>query len=189
MFDYVWWRYEHVANQDTCQSIIESTLWDTSADATINMDEQLSVDEKVRRTTIAWQPYNSDLGVHLLQLGRHANTQAAWNFDLDWQENIQIAKYSEAGDHYDWHMDTTTADENGRQRKLSVVLLLSSPLDYDGGVLELRSGIGQFKKTESPIANQGDVLVFPSIIEHRVSPIIRGIRCSAVNWICGPSFR
>jgi PKHD-type hydroxylase len=114
-----------------------------------------------------------------------ANTKAGWNFDVDLIQPVQLAEYLPGG-HYTWHTDTfvTEVDELNTQRKLSVVALLSSPDDYEGGGLELNR-----KNTNVMPNGQGSVYVFPSILEHRVVPVTSGVRYSLTGWCRGPAFR
>ena len=47
-----------------------------------------------------------------------------------------VMKYSKGG-HYDWHVDLGPGMSN---RKLSCVVQLSDPSDYEGGELQMNSG-------------------------------------------------
>ena len=38
-------------------------------------------------------------------------------------------------------------------------------------------------------AGAGDVIVFPSFIDHKVAPVTKGIRYSVVAWYGGPPFK
>ena len=73
------------------------------------------------------------------------------------------------------------------ERKLSMTLLLNK--SFEGGDFEFAS----YNKEKCDIAsvemNQGDIVVFPSWMEHRVAPITKGIRYSLVTWFLGPPFR
>jgi PKHD-type hydroxylase len=70
-------------------------------------------------------------------------------------------------------------------RKLSVVLQLSDPSEYEGGDLEIMncSEPTQVKK------EKGLVTAFPSFMLHRVTPVTKGIRRTLVVWLTGPRFR
>ena len=35
----------------------------------------------------------------------------------------------------------------------------------------------------------GDMIIFPSFIDHKVSPVTKGIRYSIVAWFGGPPFK
>ena len=69
-------------------------------------------------------------------------------------------------------------------RKLSVVVQLTDPSDYEGGIFE-------FKTVETPanFKTRGSILVFPSYLEHQVTEITEGTRYSLVCWAEGPRWR
>jgi PKHD-type hydroxylase len=92
---------------------------------------------------------------------------------------------------------TETSDPRhvGLARKLSVTINLSDPLDYDGGDLWLTkhpqdSRISELETFTNPnFRDKGAVVVFPSWVRHRVTPVTRGTRYSAVAWFNGPPLR
>jgi PKHD-type hydroxylase len=106
-----------------------------------------------------------------------------FKFDLyGFNEGLQFTQYDAPAGHYDLHTDTAF---EGQIRKLSVVIQLSDPLEYEGGNLELI-------KSKEPIIlskTQGTVLLFPSYMAHQVTAVTKGRRYSLVSWITGPNFR
>lgn len=101
---------------------------------------------------------------------------AVYRFDLNGMERLQLSEY-ENGEEYGWHLDI--ASERSL-RKLSVVVQLSDPNDYDGGDLE-------FWGTGTADKKQGTLIAFPSYLLHRVTPVTRGVRRSLVAWAVGSS--
>lgn len=89
--------------------------------------------------------------------------------------------------HYSWHTDTFMEPSKPTQRKLSVVVQLSDPNDYEGGNLEidLLNSSNNHLDPES-IRERGTMIVFCSLLPHRVTPITKGIRHSLVGWKEGP---
>ena len=62
--------------------------------------------------------------------------------------------------------------------------------NYEGG--EFQFAIYNKEKCEihTPEFNKtGSVIVFPSDMEHRVTPVTKGTRYSLVIWFLGPPFR
>jgi PKHD-type hydroxylase len=100
---------------------------------------------------------------------------------LNFVEGIQYTLYEGKGSHYGWHIDCLPAPHN--PRKLSVSLLLSNEKDYKGGELEV---IG-FERRAIQIP-QGQGVIFPSYIAHRVKPLESGKRVSLVAWLIGNDF-
>ncbi len=124
-------------------------------------------------------------------------------------EAIQYTKYEE-GQFYAWHQDggleqyhkpetvisyEKHKDESIRNflnknteyvRKLSFVLQLSDPDDYEGGNLELvdESGLNYIAPRR-----RGTMILFDSRTKHRVNPVTKGCRRSLVGWTVGPRWK
>lgn len=108
-----------------------------------------------------------------------------YNFDLyGFVEHMQYTVYEgdESG-HYTWHVDHY--DQTPVPRKLTLVLQLSDPSEYEGGDLEVlvRRDIDQVDK------QLGLLCAFPTWTLHRVSPVTSGTRKTLVVWIAGPNFK
>ena len=136
-----------------------------------------------------------------------ANRAAGWNFEWDWSESCQFTKYG-VGQYYGWHCDSWDrpyGDEEpnlnlqGKERKLSMTISLSDPSEYEGGNLEF-----DFRNYSNPnneedrlnrmkecteIRPKGSIVVFPSFVFHRVTPVTRGTRYSLVCWSVGKPFK
>ena len=94
-----------------------------------------------------------------------------------------LVRYDE-GSFFNWHHDLNSG-RDGVNRKFSVITILSEPGSHDGGVLEFFDhGLMQIKEPK-----QGTLIAFPSWLQHRVTPITRGTRYSAVGFVGGPQFR
>ncbi len=107
-----------------------------------------------------------------------------WRFDINEElKNIQYSVYRGDGGHYDWHMDL--GGGIAAQRKISIVVQLSSPEEYEGGEFEIfvQKDVIEFPK------KKGSVVLFPSYYMHRVSPVTAGERKSLVLWVTGVPFR
>lgn len=94
-------------------------------------------------------------------------------------EAVQLLKY-EVGDFYDWHMDFDNKQYS--IRKLSAVIQLSDPSEYEGGELEF------FRNGKAP-KDRGTMIVFPSFLYHKVHPITKGTRRSVAVWISGNPYK
>jgi len=106
---------------------------------------------------------------------------------MGFDEGFQLLRYdgaAESGDFYDWHIDIGRKGLNA-SRKLSLVLQLSDPADYEGGALEVNAD-------GTPVAQpraRGALTAFPSYMLHRVTPVTEGRRYSLAAWAHGPAFR
>ena len=123
-----------------------------------------------------------------------ANKNSGWHFQWDWNEPTQFAVYKK-NMFYEWHMDSwetpysVTANPNlvGKIRKLSSILLLSDPKDFEGGELELdfKNGGGKDKRIVTELTGKGSLIVFPSFVWHRLKPVTKGIRYSLATFHLG----
>jgi len=110
--------------------------------------------------------------------------QQVYQFDLQgFREAFQYTVYHGAeGGHYDWHIDW---GPNRVQRKLSASVQLSDPGHYEGCDLQFHG----VREIETAPRERGAVLIFPSFIQHRVTPCTRGTRKAIVVWTTGPQFK
>ena len=92
---------------------------------------------------------------------------------------MQLLWYgAESADRYVAHMDIGPVSS---LRKLSFSLLLSDPATFDGGDLSFSAPF--------PLARtQGTLTIFPSFLQHSVTPVTRGDRFVIVGFAVGPSF-
>lgn len=122
---------------------------------------------------------NTWLFQKLVNLAMEANKNF-FKMDISSLNETYILEYRK-GDYFRPHMDIN--DFSASTRKLSLVLLLSEPGDYQGGELEFIPSVGEISQ------NQGNLIIFPSYMVHQVRKLKKGIRFSMVSWIHGPVFR
>lgn len=150
-------------------------------------------DDGIRRSRIAWIPVDDSSGWiydKLAVIAGRANR--SYGFDLiGFTEDLQFTEYRDAGAFYTWHQDGLDGDL--AVRKLSMVVQLSDPDDYDGGELEFFALDGDESESATDrralMRRRGTVVVFPAFEYHRVAPMLSGTRRSLVCWIGGPRFR
>ena len=129
---------------------------------------------------------------------QEANERAGWKYDIRSAESMQITRYKKGG-FYQFHKDgkgdhLSTYDEpdnefkHGNVRKLSMTVLLNEK--YEGGEFQFATYEKEKCQIDTPEFNKtGMIVVFPSDIEHRVTPVTKGIRHSLVVWFVGPPFK
>ena len=106
-----------------------------------------------------------------------------WNYDIwGFEDGLQYTIYYDNGGHYDWHVDLGPGMSN---RKLSCVIQLSDPDEYEGGELQMNNG----SQILSVPKKKGLVTFFSSFVLHRVTPVTKGTRKSLVAWMSGPNLR
>ena len=149
-------------------------------DAQMNPEGNMMTGHTIVRAADHW----SWFGAILYQNGLEANCKEGWEFIVDSQEQVQLATYEE-GMHYNWHVDTFLLSGKPHDRKVTVVCLMNDPSEFEGGELQLNIN-GQILEAQ---LKKGSVIVFPSYILHRVTPVTKGVRKSAVMWLNGPAFK
>lgn len=182
--DHAFTTWDNAVSPEEAESIIK--LADAKEkDSAIIGDAVL--DNDYRSSKVSWLRYGSDtewVFDRIAYIVSSINSQF-YGFDLHGLcEDLQFTEYyaSENG-HYDWHQDS--GPNTSAPRKMSIVIQLSDPADYEGGELQIlasREPINVDKKL-------GLATVFPSFMLHRVTPVTKGTRRSLVAWIAGPKFR
>ena len=162
-----------------------------------------------RNSMNAWIPTSHWIGGFIWHYVQRANRE---NFLYDIRnidgENIQFTRYGE-GEFYSWHNDAGLAthykpasvgnrgsddqivqdfvNENCELiRKLSVVVQLSHPDEYEGGNLQILDESG---KSYIAPRKRGSIIIFDSRSQHRVLKVTKGTRRSLVSWVVGPRWK
>lgn len=143
--------------------------------------------ENYRSSEVRWISQEETGVVDLLWYFTKIANRNAFNFDVNLIHEIQYTKYlaTENG-KYDWHIDTFWSNPTQYDRKLSVVIQLSDPSEYEGGEFQFDS---QYPQLPEEAKELGSIIIFPSFLSHRVTPVTSGVRRSLVTWVEGPKFR
>lgn len=131
----------------------------------------------------------------ILPFVKEANERSNWKFQFDNVQDAQFTVYNE-NQFYNWHKDTYRIPLNGKIRKLSVSVILSNKENYKGGDLQFDNSYANFANPElkknivtcQEANTKGSIVVFPSFITHRVTPVTKGTRYSLVLWYTGNPF-
>ena len=140
----------------------------------------------VRNSGVCWirEPFYKNLVFDIIT---RTNRDSGLNFQLEYLEDLQLTRYVAPDGHYDFHID---GDGHSRKniddsvRKLSMSCLLTDPSEFEGGNFQLQTSATPYNiKLE-----KGDIIMFPSYVLHRVSPVTKGTRHSLVAWAHGSAF-
>ena len=137
-----------------------------------------------RQSTISWLPFNKMQPMYddLIYLVQKINRNHFGFDNIQITEEAQVSEYSK-GQFYHWHMDNSIImDTEPPVRKLSMTLLLNDPSEFEGGNLEIAG-----KKMSH--MKQGHAAIFASFLQHRVTPVTKGVRKSLVVWFNGEPFK
>ena len=183
----VWEVWPAILSPADCDAVIEKAEQYPVQSATLGFDEAQRDDHAYRSSTIRW--LDPDIEAELVKtLMRYVHASNRTNFGVDIVApfDLQYTEYhGTAHGKYDWHHDVWLESPRPYARKLSFVVQLSEPEDYEGGAFEF-FGLQQPGATFAP---RGSMLIFPSFLQHRVLPVTKGIRRSLVSWVEGPRWR
>ena len=178
---------------EACENILKLAegQWKKAVVKAKENSQELSVDKKMRKSDVDCITHKW-LHALIWPCVRAINQQTGWNYEICAVEPMQVTRYEKEG-FYGWHKDgrgdsIAAKSKNGLVRKLSMTLVLNT--GYAGG--DLRFGAvnnGQLKIDTPDLSKQGTMVVFPSDLEHSVSPVLQGTRFSLVAWFLGPAFR
>lgn len=195
-----YWYFKNALSPQFCDDVVklckerkdETALVDLG---TYTKEKEYAMKKQIRDSNVSWVEERwiyEAIFPYILT----ANTNAGWNFDITWTEPFQFTKYK-PGQFYNWHCDsdvlpTKEGPGKGLIRKISASLLLNNSSEFKGGSFEF-----DFKNTAHPktsmavakeLSNQGDLIVFPSFVWHRVQPVTEGARYSLVMWNQGKPY-
>ncbi len=141
--------------------------------------------DELRKSSVMFidnTPENNWIYNKLAGLAINCNNERYWFDLLGFHQELQLTRYSE-GDFFDWHLDFGAGEISAR--KLSMTIQLSDADAYEGGDLQFMIN----NKIENAPREKGTIIIFPSFIMHRVTPITKGTRQSIVGWVSGPPYR
>lgn len=193
------------------EKVVEVICEDLNTNFGNQMNDSLlsgdSLNKDKRASKNSWIPTTHWVGGFVWHYIERANRE---NFLYDIRnidsETMQFTQY-DVGEFYGWHNDAGISSQykpisvgnhsEGRAqdfvnenlelvRKLSFVIQLSNPEDYEGGNLQLLSEDG--KKYFAP-RQRGTIIIFDSRTQHRVLKVTKGRRKSLVGWIVGPRWK
>lgn len=188
-----YWFWDKGIDKHFCDEVIKTGLEQGTEQGKIGDENELNKRIRNSKTAFMSPPwiYNQ-----IEPFFEDANLQAGWNYDIEKFESCQFTMY-EGGEnhHYDWHLDMGRSPYQsgfckGLIRKLSMVILLNDPSEFEGGNLQF-----DYREprdpgtTEYKFQQAGSIVVFPGFIWHRVLPVTKGTRYSLVIWATGKMFK
>jgi len=191
-----WWQhYKEAFTPEECNAIVDYGSQFPVNDAKIGYGSAVH-EHDMRKSLVRWIP-RLDVNLRFmfdritlkaLQVNHNAFHLELSDYPMLRFGSAQLTEYHADNEgHYDWHEDNCWISSPSREidRKLSCVLQLSKPEDYEGGRLELERD----NLTGDTFTRQGDLIFFPAHLRHRVTPVTKGVRHSLVLWFEGPCLR
>lgn len=191
-----WWRcHPKALSEEQCKAVIERAMAYPTKEGTVGYGGtmKVGVTPSIRKSTVRWLG-REDTQLQWLYLKMERimleSNEIAFGLDISGTcggfYSVQFTTYSgEAGGFYGEHEDCNWKRNAPFDRKLSMVIQLSKPEEYEGGLLKLVND----PLPDGIFRNQGDVIIFPAFNRHAVTPVTQGTRHSLVTWFCGPKLR
>lgn len=96
--------------------------------------------------------------------------------------NLNVYSFENKG-KYDWHIDESNS--NFFDIKFTILINLSTQ-KYEGGDFLI---FNQEKLSVNELKSPGDVIMFRSYLNHKVTPVLKGERRTLAIFLCGPKFK
>lgn len=181
------WTIPNCFSDDWCDRALRLGLQNNIQQAYL---EGNKVDTNMRRSKISW--INDNLICNEVFSAAHNVNRIAFGFNLypAQEYSLQFTSYDEnENGHYDYHIDSyqTPQEFLHGDRKLSVIIQLTNPEQYEGGNLFFHTG-GSEGFTQQEFLGRGSIIAFPSFLLHKITPVTKGTRNSIVTWLTGPEF-
>lgn len=160
---------ENFLTDDECDNILSKY----KNELTLSIGEVYNGRSKNRKSLIGWINDLGDVNDRLINL-----LKSFYNIngmEVTGLGPFQFTEYKE-GDYFDWHTDRNS--EMYKDRFTSTVIQLNN--NYEGGLLEIKDKTGTLIPLEQ---KKGNLYVFDSGLQHRVTPVNFGERYSLVNWV------
>jgi len=199
-----------------CGTIPSDLMDIIEADLTEHFDPQMEQSKlmgdrtnlKQRNSKNAWIPTTHWLGGLMWHYFKKVNEEV-FNYDLHNidGESMQYTHY-QTNQQYHWHQDEGLAslykplasgsrnDQNIVQdfinkeaeqvRKLSVIVQLADPDDYEGGGTQVRDIDNSMVTIPK---ERGTLFFFDSRLQHRAMTVTKGLRKSLICWAVGPRWK
>jgi|APCry1669191961_1035387.scaffolds.fasta_scaffold00182_5 PKHD-type hydroxylase len=180
-------------NDQFCDHIINTAMLYPEQGGIVGTGETSRTDTGIRRSEIRWIDVYAHREINTI-LNDYVNAvnSKMFGFDIAYGfDSLQYTEYNGNGEvkgFYGWHMDCLHDQYQIHDRKVSAVVQLCNPEDYEGGIFEM-DGVARPEFDVSKFMPRGSLLIFPSYLQHRVTPVTKGVRKSLVTWYNGPRFK
>lgn len=172
---------------DICKKIID-VVKDWGKGTVETPEREIKDEYNIRKSDIFWS-YDRWIIDYIWKYMDVYNEITGLRYDISGVESIQITKY-EKGDYYGFHFDGRGSHKNvfkEKVRKISMTIQLNE--EYEGGEFQVAWCDEGKLLTETLEKAKGTIILFPSILEHCITPVTSGTRYSLVAWFVGDPFK
>lgn len=186
-----WCYYRSYFTKEECEKIIRDASQLPKEAAKVGGGTICGTNPKVRKSRVSFLQANDPRFTYIFDALWKTATEANnefFNIHISKLDAIQFAEYdaSYEGEYREHHDVFWINHDPFHHRKLSCVVQLSDPNEYEGGFLELTETTNPlFKECQ----DQGSIVFFPSMLRHRAHKVTKGVRYSLAAWFEGPKWR
>lgn len=173
-----------------CADIVTYAKTKPVEEATIGSETGNKVKADIRVGKVRWlQNHDPNIYEVITRLTYHSHAHNAKNFgkDIRSMQDLQFSEYPK-GAKFEFHQDTRTYPREPAHtpfdRVLSVCVQLTPRDDYEGGDFWIK--FNERKQLVRDFNEVGDLIIFDSLLYHKVAEITGGERNSLVGWWWGP---
>jgi len=185
-----WCYFKSHFTPEECKTILEMGLQLPAEDAKLGVDGAYSNDQ--------WRKSK-------IRFIKKEHTQFEWLFDRMWKmairanddyfdfhlskiDYMQLAEYDSAYQgEYKKHHDVFWMNNDPKyHRKISSVVQLTDPSEYEGGNFEV---FADSVPNAEELRTQGTAIFIPSFLDHQATQVTSGVRYSLACWFDGPKWR
>ena len=166
-----------------CQTIINYCSSKCKPSTMLDLNDYSFEDKSIRNTVSTFLTNSDYKTLPMIQkvIDNVVKTSDEFfKFPIGFIEDIQYAEYTE-GMYYNDHIDS--GETVKYDRDISASVILSPRNEYEGGNLCFRQSHGLYLDVNE---QQGTVVVFSSMLTHRVKQVKKGKRSSLVLWCRRP---
>ena len=180
MTPYDWYTLKSIYSVDECSEILkicENNKSSTFADSP-------APGKKANTYVVETHKFDNTLDRFFALVNEANNNYFGYDLFNERPLGINVNIYENDLNEYPYHRDCnipgTMCDS-----KITAILNIS-PEPYKGG--EFSMFFGEDRKVDE-VDNIGSLLLFPSFLFHKVSPVISGKRITLSTWLQGPNFK
>lgn len=184
--------FKSYLSKEICEQILHDSAHLEFQTATVGDHSKKTANDTIRISRTKFL-YNNNPAFNIIfdslwKTGLRANLDF-WNFHITKLETVQLAEYDSIYlGEYKVHQDVIWKTEGNFHRKLTCVVQLSNPHDYEGIEFEITEP-GMIPVPQEEVKAQGTMIFFPSMLRHKANPVTKGIRHSLAAWFEGPLWR
>ena len=185
-----WAIWKNLFTPEECDSIIERAYQNEFEDSTVGnpIYGGQKINHDYRKSRIQWMGRDrfDDVFDKLWKSTIEVN-QEYFGFHIDFLPSLQFTEYDESYQvEFKHHNDMIWMTEHDRHRKLSCIIHLTDPNEFEGCQLNMECESQDFPLKDT---TRGTVVWFHALATHWVTPITKGRRNSVVCWFEGPQWR